>query len=208
MDKETKDYEVQQVDEADKIKDVLAEEQISKLDDEVHSKTRKNRKLKDKVKTRNVLIIILIIIIIILLLRSCSGVKDNSTKLPYPEFEKVVNELPDGIDDAVATDVDGAAFLVLDDITISKSSPNYFFANLKSNAGKYYIQFTLIDNDTSKVLYESKLVPPDSCIRMDTIKDLDIGSYNVSLIAQAYDYDNPYIKKNGASCDYILTIVE
>lgn len=186
MDKETKDYKEQQVDEADKIKDVLAEEQISKLDDEVHSKTRKNKKLKDKVKIRNVLIIVLIIIIIILLLRSCSSAPSMNVT---PEIERQVFEIPEGYDEEEHIDGQVSIMGWNDGTkTISKSNPYLLLKNPSANVGYYHLQFTVKEGE--QILYESKLLTAGNMLNPDFPKDMSIGEHDVIVSVTAYSVDD------------------
>ena len=187
MSKSTEDLETNGV--LDKkegdIKDVIAEEQISKLDDDNHRKNKKNKKLKDKVKTRDIVILGLIIIIIILLLRSCSG----SPKMDItPEIERQVWQIPDGYDE---TDHEDGVVSIMgwnDDKTISKSNPALLLKNPSANIGYYYLQFKVTEDD--KVLYESKLVTAGNMIAADFPKDLSIGEHNVVVSVTAYGVDN------------------
>lgn len=222
--KKTEDYEVLEVQEVetskDEIKDVVAEEKIAKLDDENAKKAKKNKKLKDKVSTRNIVIVGLIIIIIILLLRSCSGEPEMNI---IPEFERQVWDIPDDYD--VTEHEDGQVSIMgwSDDTrTISKSKPELLLKNPTANSGYYYLKFRVFEyddkilDDEGKVksytgentLYESKLLTAGDMLATNFAKDLSVGEHKLIVRAIAYDVNNKAIPMNGADVQLKLIVTE
>lgn len=188
----------------EKIKDIVAEEKIAKLEDNERKQTKKNKKLKNKVSTRNIIIVILIIIIILLLLRSCSPDGGNSPTAK-PDLENAEYVQPDEVPDT--EHVEGTtAIPVISDFTVSKKYPYATLFNPESNSGYSYLSYKFTNSETGEVIYESKLVEPGKKFSVAFGDMLEVGKYKVSVDIYSFDYTNPSVQKNGGHSDIVVTV--
>lgn len=173
----------------------------------------KNEQNKKILKRRNV-----VIVIVIILLLSCgiaAGLIYNSW------FIKAVNnfhQTKETVTDSSSLPIDpnggdytepstsqspgsGIAIPGWGSITIpsEKADVTVNFTNPDANAGKYYLTFQLVLENSGEVLYTSGLVPPGKVIQKITLsRALEAGTYDAIVKVQPYKMNNEKTPTNNA----------
>ena len=169
--------------------------------EQLQENTKKEKKLKRKVLTRNISIVVLIIIIILLLLRSCgadTGVdtifkpilqQSSSVEQNKEKKEKLYVTMP-----------------VVDDFTVSAKNPNVVLYSPEENYGLFYITYTFTDADDN-VIYQSNPAEGGTQWGVNFKELLDNGQHevNVKLSSMYCDTGKP---ANGIASNITITVVD
>lgn len=184
----------------EEVDDIINEEIISELEDNKRLQGKKNKKLTNKVRARNITIGVLIIIIILLLLKSCSRGNEPSKK-PIETADYIGREIKDDkhVDNTTAIPV-------ISNFTVTKDYPYATLFNPKSNKGYSYLLYKFTDAKSGVVIYESNLVEAGKKFSVDFGNKLSAGKHKVSVDILAFDYKDTSIQKNGGHSDITITV--
>lgn len=94
--------------------------------------------------------------------------------------------------------------------TIKKGSDVIDTAFFNPEGNPCFFKFTLIEESTNEILYESKLVPPGQGITPIKINKAfeEVGTYGAILKIQSFDFEDTDIEYNGSAIDVKLNVVE
>lgn len=157
---------------------------IDKLEQQDKKSEKEKKHLKWKILFKNITIVLLLIIIIILLLKSCGSEQKPVVNLEDSEYIEKVDE------DISSDTID---FFMNFDSTLTKKNPYYPFGACKENYGRYYTQFTVIEND--EIIYQSKMCAPkseteDYTFSVDLYSILGKGTHNVTIRSQGFSWED------------------
>ena len=164
------------------------DEQVNNLIESNEALSKDEKKLKRKVRFRNIAIVALIIIIILLLLKGCGDADSALVNLiTKPEIEDAT------LQDKVAEDRSKVDMFVLFPAVLTETNPYYDFGVSHTNYGKFYIQITVTEDGNT--IYQSKMceatsADEDYAFSVDLYSLLGKGTHDVVVEQQGFYYDS------------------
>lgn len=172
-------------------------EHLDKKDD------KEQKRLKWKIRIRNGVIVGLIIIIIILLLKACSSEEEwNIIRRPDLEDSDYIEQ----VDEDEVSDNGSVDFFVCFDAELTKKNPNYKLGVPMTNYGKYYVQFTFLED--GKQVYQTKMCEAksseeDYIFSVDLYSVLGKGEHNVVIESKGFRYED-LSETNGTTQEVVI----
>ena len=185
-------------------KDVaVASEQVSELIESTESLEKGKKKLKTKVRNRDILIVILLIIIILLLLTEYIFKSLNKEEF-VPKFEdgayieRVTEEI------IPAPDVHLPMF---NDFIINEEYPYHTVYNPEINEGNYHVSFSFVLDGENEPFYETDFLKAGDKVSINFLELLPAGEHKIDVYSVPVTVDTFDIRNSIAdSCK--ITVVK
>lgn len=162
--------------------------------------------VKKKKRTKLIAVIAIALLLLLALLLGCYMLDNNKRPEIDPNAGEYTSALkrPDNIDESKILIPGYGKF------TIEKGSKTIDTVLFNPEDNPCYFKFTLIEQETGDVLYESKLVPPGQGITPIKINKSygEVGVYPAILKFETVDFEDEDITYNGSEMEVTLNVVD